>query len=250
MKFRTLYIIILFFLISCTQDFKIIKKIPQKNEPPYSSKGFALIYDESLFNKKILQIKLNNNQDYVLHKFLKNNRLVNITNPINSKSITTKVKNNASYPSIYNVVITKKMAEELNLDKYNPYVEIFTVKQNEKFIAKESSIFDEEKNVANKAPVTSIDINDLSVSVSKQKVKKNPLFIIDIADFYYHVSALSIKKRFENEGNLLNIQIKKISQNRFKVYSGPYDSLNSMKDTFFILNELGFDELNIVDINK
>ena len=50
--------------------------------------------------------------------------------------------------------------------------------------------------------------------------------------------------------NLLNIQIKKISQNRFKVYSGPYDSLNSMKDTFFILNELGFDELNIVDINK
>ena len=28
------------------------------------------------------------------------------------------------------------------------------------------------------------------------------------------------------------------------------NSLNSMKDTFFILNELGFDELNIVDINK
>ena len=37
-----------------------------------------------------------------------------------------------------------------------------SIRKNDKFIAKEASIFDEEKNVANKAPVTSININDMS----------------------------------------------------------------------------------------
>ena len=48
----------------------------------------------------------------------------------------------------------------------------------------------------------------------------------------------------------MNIKIKEISANKFEVYSGPYDSFDSMKSIFFRLNKLGFDNLNVININK
>ena len=253
MKFNLIYIYIFIFLFSCTQDMKIIKKHSKVKvrEPTYSSKGFALIYEDSIFERKIVNKKLNNDQNYVLHSFLKNNTLVSISNPFNSKSLTAKVRKTYKYPSIYNIVITKKMADNLDLDINNPYVEVLTIKKNDKFIAKEASIFEEEKNVANKAPVTSININDLSVSTPKIEVKKKkPSYIINIAEFYFFESAETIKNRFEKEANLVNITIEKISKNQFKVYSGPYASFNSMKETYLSLNKLGFENLNIINANK
>ena len=253
MKFNLTYIYIFVFLFSCTHDMKIIKKHSKVKvrEPTYSSIGFALIYEDSLFESKIVNKKLNNDQNYVLHSFLKINTLVSISNPFNSKSLTVKIKTTSKYPSIYNIVITKKMADNLNLDINNPYVEVIEIKKNDKFIAKEASIFEEEKNVANKVPVTSIDINDLSVSTSKIKVKKKkPSYIINIAEFYFFESAEAIKNRFEKEANLVNITIEKISKNKFKVYSGPYASFNSMKETYLSLNKLGFENLNIINANK
>ena len=253
MKFNLIYIYIFIFLFSCTQDMKIIKKDSKVKvrEPTYLSKGFALIYEDSIFERKIVNKKLNNDQNYVLHSFLKNNTLVGISNPFNSKSLTAKVRKTYKYPSIYNIVITKKMADNLDLDINNPYVEVFTIKKNDKFIAKEASIFEEEKNVANKAPVTSININDLSVSTPKIEVKKNkPTYIINIAEFYFFESAETIKNRFKKEANLENIKIKKISKNKFTVYFGPYTSLASIKETYFSLNELGFENLDVININK
>ena len=251
MKFNLIYIYIFIFLFSCTQDMKIIKKHSKVREPTYSSKGFALIYEDSIFERKIVNKKLNNDQNYVLHSFLKNNTLVSISNPFNSKSLTAKVRKTYKYPSIYNIVITKKMADNLDLDINNPYVEVLTIKKNDKFIAKEASIFEEEKNVANKAPVTSININDLSVSTPKIEVKKKkPTYIINIAEFYFLESAEAVKNRFEKKVNLENIKIKKISKNKFKVYFGPYASFNSMKETYFSLNELGFEDLDIINTNK
>ena len=251
MKFNFNYIYLFVFLFSCTQDMKIIKKHPKVIEPTYSSKGFALIYEDSIFESNIVNKKLNNNQDYVLHSFLKNDTVVSISNPFNSKSLTAKVRKTISYPSIYNIVITKKMADNLDLDIDNPYVEVFTVKKNDKFIEKKASIFDEEKKVANKAPVTTISINDLSVSASKNEVKKKkPMYIINIAEFYFLESAEMTKIRFEKEANLENIKIKKISKNKFKVYFGPYTSFVSMKETYLSLNELGFENLDLININK
>ena len=253
MKFNLSYIYIFVFLFSCTQDMKIIKKHSKVKvrEPTYSSIGFALIYEDSLFESKIVNKKLNNDQNYVLHSFLKINTLVSISNPFNSKSLTVKVIKTSKYPSIYNIVITKKMADNLNLDINNPYVEVIEIKKNDKFIAKEASIFEEEKNVANKAPVTLIDINDLSVPTPKIKVKKKkPSYIINIAEFYFFESAETVKNRFEKEANLENITIEKISKNKFKVYSGPYASFNSMKETYLSLNKLGFENLNIINANK
>jgi len=251
MKFNLSYIYIFVFLFSCTQDMKIIKKPSKIKEPTFSSKGFALIYDNSVFEKKIVDKKLNNGQNYVLHSFLKNNILVRISNPFNSKFLTAKIRKTNDYPSIYNIVITKKMADKLELDINNPYVEVLSIRENDKFIAKEASIFDEEKKVANKAPVTSINVNDMSTSTVKIKVKKKEAsYIIDIAEFYFLESAETVKIRFEKEANLENIKIKKISKNKFKVYSGPHASFNSVKDIYFSLNELGFENLNIINKNK
>ena len=143
------------------------------------------------------------------------------------------------------------MADNLDLDIDNPYVEVLTIKKNDKFIAKEASIFEEEKKVANKAPVTTISINDLSVSASKNEVKKKkPMYIINIAEFYFLESAEMTKIRFEKEANLENIKIKKISKNKFKVYFGPYASFAPMKKTYLSLNELGFENLDLININK
>ena len=129
MKFNLNYIYLFVFLFSCTQDMKIIKKHPKVIEPTYSSKGFALIYEDSIFESNIVNKKLNNNQNYVLHSFLKNDTLVSISNPFNSKTLTAKVRKTINYPSIYNIVITKKMADNLDLDIDNPYVEVSTIKK-------------------------------------------------------------------------------------------------------------------------
>ena len=145
MKFNLSYILIFVFLFSCTtdifQDMKIIKKQSKVREPTYSSKGFALIYEDSIFEKKIVNKKLNNDQNYVLHSFLKNNTLVYISNPFNSKSLTAKVRKTLKYPSIYNIVITKKMADNLDLDFNNPYVEFYTIKKKRQIYCKRSFNF-------------------------------------------------------------------------------------------------------------
>ena len=49
---------------------------------------------------------------------LTDNTLVNISNPFNSKSLTAKVKNTIKYPSLYNIVITKKMADDLKSKRW------------------------------------------------------------------------------------------------------------------------------------
>ena len=91
----------------------------------------------------------------------------------------------------------------------------------------------------------------MSSSTPEIKVKKKkPSYIIDIAEFYFLEFAEITKNRFEKEANLENIKIKKISKNKYKVYSGPHDSFNSVKETYFSLYELGFDNLNIINTNK
>ena len=119
----------------------------------YSSSGFVLIYEDILYEQKVVNKKLNNENLSVMHNQLKMNTLIKIINPDNLKSIETKIYKKANYPKIFNMVISKKIASFLELDMNNPYVEIIEVKKNKTFIAKEGSIYQEEKNVANKAPV-------------------------------------------------------------------------------------------------
>ena len=61
----------------------------------------------------------------------------------------------------FNSVISKRIKDELELDEAEPYIEIKEITQESSFIAKKAKTYDEEKNVADKAPVDDVKINEL-----------------------------------------------------------------------------------------
>ena len=162
MKFKAIYIFLFFFLFSCVEDIKLINNDNKQVRKAYISKGFALIYDNDLIREKIIKKKIDNRDFLILHSLLKRNTFVKIYNPANSKTVVAKVKYKTNYPIIYNSVITNRIVEVLELDRDEPYIEIIEIKKNDTFFAKKAKTFDEEKNVANKAPVSNININVIS----------------------------------------------------------------------------------------
>ena len=187
------------FLSSCA-DIGKYKSKPLNEKKYFTSKGFALVYEDSFFKNKTISKKIKNDKIVVLHSFLKKNTPVKKINPENSSFIETKIYSTAKFPSIFTIVISKKVSDDLDLNIDNPYIELHEMKVNKKFVAKESNIFDEEKNVADKAPVTEIQIDNLSdkeTTISKE-IKKYKYFII-VSDFYYLSTANELKKRLDKK---------------------------------------------------
>ena len=149
-----------------------------KNKPStsvvdgFSNKGFALIYSENLYEKKIVNKKITERTLTIFQKNLKINTQVKITNILNNKSIIATVGKNAKYPSFNNAVLSIRIAEELDLDINEPYVEILEIIQNSIFVAQKAKTYEEKKNVAEKEPVNSNDINDLKIKKINNKKKK------------------------------------------------------------------------------
>ena len=243
---KTIIILISLTLINCAGIEK--KSSTSKDERNYySSSGFALIYKDSLYQNKVVNKKINNDKILLLHKSLKTNTAVRITNLKNSKSLDTKVYRKAKYPKIFNVLISEKIASILDLDYENPYVEIIELKKNKTFVAKEGNTFEEEKNVAEKAPVEEIqmdNISDAKKNASAEEINKEK-FIIIISDFYYKDSALNLKKELSKKISLKNISIKKINDTKYRLLAGPFENFNALKTTYISLNNLGFEDLNI-----
>ena len=248
MKFK--YFFLIFFLFSCVEDVKLINKNNIQVKKTFISKGFTLIYNDNLIKKKIIKKRIDGREYVILHSFLERNTYVKILNPINSKTVIAKVKYKTNYPIIYNSVITNRIAEELELNYEDPYVEIIEIRKNDTFISKKAKTFEEEKNVANKAPVTDININVISIDPENADIrpKKNE-YIINIGEYYYLDSAKVVKNRLINEANLTNVKIKKISENKFRVYVGSYSFFNAMKDPYFAISKLGFEHLDVIKIN-
>ena len=248
MKFK--YFFLIFFLFSCVEDVKLINRNNIQVKKTFISKGFTLIYNDNLIKKKTIKKRIDGREYVILHSFLERNTYVKIFNPINSKTVIAKVKYKTNYPIIYNSVITNRIAEELELNYEDPYVEIIEIRKNDTFIAKKAKTFDEEINVANKAPVTDININIISNEPENTEIrsKKNE-YIINIGEYYYLDSAKVVKNRLINEANLTNVKIKKISKNKFRVYVGSYFLFNAMKDPYFAISKLGFEHLDVIKIN-
>ena len=108
MKISKIHILFIFiFLYSCA-GYEKNKSARDDNKIYYSSRGFALIYEDSLYENKTINKKINNEHILILHSTLKNNTPVRITNLKNFKFLETKVYKKANYPKIFNVVVTKK----------------------------------------------------------------------------------------------------------------------------------------------
>ena len=238
-------------MYSCTTtDINIKKEDPVPVEI-FSNKGFALLFTEDLKSKKLINKKIEERSLIIFQKNLKKNTAVKITNLINNKSIFARVGSNSNYPSFYNSVISKRIFDELDLNVNEPYVEITTVSENSTFLAKKAKMFDEEKEVADKAPVEGISISDLSKKKKKSKknVKKAKFnYIIKVADFYYENTAEMMKKRIKDEINVKNTKILKISNTNYRVYFGPFDNLKSLKQAFDDISPLNFENIEIIKL--
>ena len=235
-------------LYSCA-DYKTNKGTQKKEKQYYSSSGFALIYDDELFLKKIINKKINNEDIRAMHSQLKTNTPLKIINPVNSKVIETKIYKKAKYPKIFNIVISKKIASILELDVNNPYVEVIEDKKNKIFIAKKANTFDEEKKVAENAPVDEITMDNLSkgeLDIEKE-ILKEANFILVINDFYFEDSANNLKAELIEKTKMNNISIEKINNKKYRLFVGPFKNFNALKTTYISLNNLGFENL---DINK
>ena len=246
MNYKILLILFSFFLISCVQIPNELNKNEVKLEKKYSNSGFALIYDESLNKIK----KLDDRSLMIYHKSLKRKSTVKITNPKNDKSLIAEVKsNNQKFSDFYNSVISKRIAEDLDLDFNEPLLEIALVSRNSTFIAKKSKTFDEEKKVAEKAPIDGIQIKDLNSTPKKKKknIKLKFSYSIKLADFYYKSSAKTMISRIKNETNIKNSKIQQLSKTKFRVLIGPFNDIKSLKETYEKLSPMNFENLEILN---
>ncbi len=221
------------------------KKINIDFEKKYQNIGFALIYDKKLKNIK----KLENRSLFIYHKFLKKRSIVKILNPENGKYLIAEViSNKVKFSNFYNSILSSRIAEELELDLTEPYVQITLVSKNSTFIAKKAKMFDEERSVAEKAPVDGIEINDLN---TKEKLKKTPnkrnfSYSIKIADFYYKDTAQMMADRIKNEVLINNLKIIRLSETKYRVLLGPFNDIKSLKNSFEKMNFFNFENLEIL----
>ena len=225
-------------------------KVQQKPKKYFSSKGFALVYDDNFFSEKVVNRKIKNNSLQTMHSFLKSNTPIKIINPENSKFIDTKISKNAKYPKIFNIVISKEIALFLELDPENPYVEVLETKKNKIFIAKKAITFDEEKNVADTVRIDEIKIDNLTenkLDNKKNKKIKSKNFLLIIGDFYYEDSASTLMKELRKKTKMNNINVKKINKTKYRLMVGPFKNFNALKIAYISLNNLGFENLNIYD---
>ena len=252
MHYKIIFFFCIFLLISCAEQSKKINYTKKFNN--YSNKGFALIYDDKMYKNKLIDKKLNDRSLIIFNNFLKKETPVRITNLINGKYLVAKVGNNSKYPVFYNSVISKRIANELALDITEPYVEIKTLNQNNSFIINEAKTFEEEKKVADKVPVEGIEISNISNNKKtkkiKSKIKSNNSFeyIIKIADLYFLDSAKILQNRLKIEYNIINVNIKKMSKNSYRIYKGPFKKLDSLKREYNDIIKLNFENIEIIKI--
>ena len=214
----------------------------------FQNKGFTLIFDENLFKEKIISKKIDARSLIIFQKRLKKNTQVKITNILNNKSLIVNVGNKANYPAFNNSVISSRIANELNIDINEPYVEITEITKNSLFVANKAKTFDEEKKVAIKVPVNSISINDLNKIKIERKVVTDKKFsyIIKLADFYFKDTASLMVERITTENEIFNLKIKKILDKKYRVYLGPFNNINSLQNSYNDINILEFENIEII----
>ena len=232
MKYK---IILLCFLTSCVNNTYLTK-----NSFTYSAKGFAKIDNQSLSSS--------NSNSFVSHNKLKLGTKIRLINPANGKLLEKVVDKNIEYNDFYKVLISKDIAEVLRLDFNFPYIEVNEIKINKSFIAKKAITDIDEKKIANTAPITKINIDNL-IKPKKAKKTKPKSYSILVADFYSLESAEVLKKKLVSilvSSNYNLTYISKKNKNSYKLLMGPYNTINKLKNDYIVLNDSNFKDLDII----
>jgi len=240
-----IFIFLIFFTYGCEPINVKNKKLNFEIENRYKNSGFALIYNDELDGIKEIEPR----SLMIYHKNLKKKSMVKITNPINGLSLIAEVKSNKiKFSNFYNAVLSDRIAQTLELDENEPYINIVLISKDSTFIAKKAKTFEEESVVAEKAPVDGIQINDLNESKSKKKIKKNKIFSysIKVADFYYKDSAKIMLEKIKKDSLIKNLKIIELSKTNYRLLIGPFNDIKSLKNTFEKMNLFNFENLEIL----
>ena len=249
MFYRNISLLIFYLFISnCSTGTLVTNKPTNALVNGYSNRGFALVYDDNLYKQKIVSKKISERSLRIFQKNLKINTQVKITNILNNKSLIGTVGKNSTYPSFNNSVLSMRIADELDLDRNQPYVEILEILENSIFVAKKAKTYDEEKNVAIKAPVNGITINDLTLAkkIDEDNFDLNFSYSIKVADFYFNDTALIMVNRIKTDSLVKNAKIKKISDKKYRVYLGPFNNINSLQKSYNDISILEFENIEII----
>jgi len=248
MKYNFFLILLIVSITSCaSNNYKTVNVDPIFEK--FSNNGFALIYNDKLYNDKTISKKMDERDLIIFQRNLRKGTSVKITNPFNSKTIIAKVGKKANYPSFNNSVVSIRISKELEIDIDEPYIFIEEIRDNASFIAKKAKTFEEEKKVADKAPVDSISVNDLNDTDEKKikkKINNEFKYVIKIADFYYLNTAKQMVKRIKSELNIKKTDINKINENKFRVFTGPYLSLKALQKAYNSIETLGFENIELI----
>src|SRR5210317_1781836 len=238
MNYKSILIVFFIFLLGCDQN-NLKKNVVNKEiMSKYKNSGFTLVYDPVLKKEKKISKKIDKKS------------FVKITNPINQKTVIAEViSNKVRFSDFYNSVITSRIADELSLNLNEPYIDLVLISQNSTFIAKKAKTYNEEKKVAEKAPVDGIQIDNLGdVNQPKNEAKKDNIFSysIKIADFYYKDSAKNMSDRIIDETKITNPVIKTISNTKYRVLLGPFNDIKKLEDSFNEIKSLDFENIEIL----
>ena len=232
-------------MFGCNQIVTEKSKINFKHEKKYKNAGFALIYSEDFNFKKLDQRSLQ-----IYHKNLKSRSQVKITNLLNDKSLIAEIKSNrVKFSNFYNSVITDRIVESLEIDPAEPYIEIVLISKETTFVANKTKTFDEEKEVAQKAPIDGIKIvslNSPNDDQSKKVIDKKFSYSIKVADFYYEKTAKMMVSKIKSETTIKKIKLLELSKTNYRVLLGPFNDINSLKESFDKMNSLNFENLEIL----
>ena len=249
MIFNNFFLIIFFlFFVNCSTVNNTLNKKKLILNDGFSNKGFAMVYDQKYFDEGIISKKIEERSIIIFQKNLKKNTQVKVTNLLNNKSLIARVGKNSSYPLFNNSVLSKRIANELDLDPNEPYIEILEIIENSIFIAKKAKTYEEEKNVAKKAPVKSISINDLNNinNDNKKSIKKIFSYEIKVADFFFNDNAKVMLNRIINETEIKNVRIKEITKQKYRVFLGPFNNINSLQKSYNDISILEFENFEII----
>ena len=249
MLYKKLLTLCCFILLNnCTTATLTKNKDSISLDNPFINKGFGLIYDKTYYDKKIISKKINDRSLIIFQRNLKKDTIVKITNILNNKSIIGTVGKNADYPLFNNAVLSLRIADEIDLNENEPYVEILEVLEDAIFVAKRAKTFEEEKKVADKAPVNNINISDLNTKQTNTKngLSKKFSYEIKIADFYFNDTASLLVDRIVKETMIKDVKIKKINERKYRVYAGPFNNINSLQKSFNDISILEFENIEII----